>query len=151
MGFSGRLARGAFVASTIVLLAACSGNGSTCTAIPAVFNMPAIVTPTLISPASGATGVSAGPLDITIGNAFNTTSLFVIDGSGNATTATNLRPASPTANDVRVGTFAQLAPHTTYQVFATIPNYIVPTSSCSPNPVAAAVPQNVLLGSFTTS
>jgi hypothetical protein len=151
MSFSGRLARGTFVASTIVLLAACTGNGSTCNAIPAVFNGPAIVIPTLVSPASGAAGVSAGPLDVTIGNAVSATALFVKDGGGNVTTATNFRPVNPPAIDIRVGTFARIEPHTTYQVFATIPSYSAPASSCSPTATAVVFPQDVLLGSFTTS
>jgi hypothetical protein len=151
MSFSGRLVRGAIVASMILLLAACTGNGSTCQAIPAVFNGPSAVIPALVSPASGATGVSAGPLDVTIGNAVTASALFVKDGSGNVTMATNFRPANPPAIDVRVGTFAQLAPHTTYQVFATIPNYSYPSSSCSPIAQAVMVLDNVLLGTFTTS
>jgi hypothetical protein len=146
MRFSVRLARGAVAALTIVLLSACTGHATGCNAIPVV-NLPLMTTPTLVSPASGATGISTGPLDVTIGNAFTATSLFVKDGSGNVTTATNLRQANPPANDVRIGTFVQLASHTTYQVYAVVPSF--QTQGCSPT--AVTVPVNVLLGTFTTA
>jgi hypothetical protein len=149
MSFSGRLARAAFSAAFMVLLSACTHGSNGCVAIPAVFNGPIVQTPTLVSPVSGATGVSTGPLDVTIGNAISATSLFLKDGSGNVTFATNFRQANPPANDVRVGTFTQLASLTTYQVYASIPQVSFPNGGCSPTPALLA-PQSVLLGSFTT-
>jgi len=150
MSFSGRLARGVVAAAMMVLLSACTGNGSNgCVAIPAVFNAPNIPIPTLVSPASGATGVSPGPLDVTIGNAIAATSLFLKDGSGNVTFATNFRQANPPSSDVRIGTFARLASQTTYQAYATIPGSSFSNGGCSPSPATVAL-QSVLLGSFTT-
>jgi hypothetical protein len=148
MSLSGRLGRGVFGAAIVVLFSACThANG--CVVVPVVYNGPIIQTPTLVSPASGATGVSTGPLDVTIGNAVSAMSLFLKDGSGNVTFATNFRQANPPSNDVRVGTFAQLAPLTTYQVYASIPQSSIPSNNCSPTPQLVA-PQSVLLGSFTT-
>ena len=149
MSFSGRLAPAAFSAAIMVLLSACTHGPNGCVAIPVIYNAPVILTPTLVSPVSGATGVSTGPLDVTIGNAISANSLFLRDGSGNNTFATNFRQASPPSNDVRVGTFAQLASLTTYQVYASIPQVSFPNNGCSPTPTLVA-PQSVLLGSFTT-
>ena len=77
------------------------------------------------------------------------TALFVKDGNGNVMTATNLRPVNPPAMDIRVGTFAQLASRTTYQVYSNViepnPNY----NPCGINP-ALTVSRPELLGSFTT-
>ena len=149
MSFSGRLARGVIATAMTALLSACSGNGSSgCVAIPGVFNGPAMVIPTLVSPAPGATGVSTGPLDVTIGNAFGAVSLFLKDGNGNVTSATNFRQANPPSNDVRIGTFARLASQTTYQVYATIVGSSFSNGGCSTAPTVAL--QDVLLGSFTT-
>jgi hypothetical protein len=148
MSFSGCLVRGAVAASTILLLAACTGNGSTgCAAIPNEnASFPAI---TLISPAPGATGVSTGPLDVSIGNAFNVGPIFLKDGSGNVISATAIRQANAPSSDVRIATFAQLASHTTYQVYASVSGLGSPTSPCANTPFLPA-PQNVFVGSFTT-
>ena len=105
--------------------------------------------PALISPASGATGVSSGPLDVTIGSAAGAISLSLKDGNGTVTFATSFRQANPPSNDVRTGTFAQLASQTTYQVYATVAVSGFSGSPCSPAPTVI-VPQDVLLGSFTT-
>ncbi|MDP9105968.1 MAG: hypothetical protein M3N49_08540 [Candidatus Eremiobacteraeota bacterium] len=149
MKFLGGLARAAAAASTVLVLGACSNGTPTCSLPPLTFNVPATITPTLISPAPGATGVSTGPLDVTIGSAFQATALYVQDPSGTATGATNFRQANPGSNDVRIGTFAQLASQTTYKVYATVTVPIFP-SACGANPVAATGPAPQLLGSFTT-
>jgi hypothetical protein len=87
---------------------------------------------------------------VTIGSAFEAVSLFVKDAGGNVTFATTFRPANPPSNDVRIGTFAQLASHTTYQVYVSVSGGTnFPNSGCTSTP-AVIVPQNVLLGSFTT-
>ena len=145
MSFAGRLARSVVAASTIVLLAACTGNTAGCVAIP-VPNVPAITVPTLISPAPGATGVSTGPLDVTIGNAAGAGPLFLTDDNGKLTFGSNLRQTDP-PSDARISTFAQLASQTTYHVYAGT-NAFGGGSGCSPAPVVTR--QNVLLGSFTT-
>jgi hypothetical protein len=149
MSFLGRLARSVVAASTMVLLAAACTHDSTCTAIPAIQSVPIIPTPTLVSPAPGATGVSTGPLDVTIGVAFAASSLFLKDSSGNVTFATNYRQANPPSNEVRIGTFAKLATQTVYQVYAVVIVPSLTSSACSLTPAPAAT-QNVLLGSFTT-
>jgi hypothetical protein len=150
MRFLRRLARAGATAAAVAVLGACNNGTPACTAPPIAVSAPVIVYPTLISPASGATGVSTGPLDVTIGSAFDTTALFVQDPNGAATPATNFRQANPPMNDVRIGTFPQLASHTTYKVYATV---FVGSSSynpCGPNPVTTSLaPQ--LLGSFTTT
>ena len=150
MRLLGSLARAAAAAATVLVLGACGNGTPACTAPPLVFNGPALIIPTLVSPAPGATGVSTGPLDVTIGSAFNATALFIRDPNGTPTDATAFRQANPPSNEVRIGTFTQLASQTTYKVYATIlvPNY--PSSPCDPNPVAVAVPSPQLLGSFTT-
>jgi hypothetical protein len=146
MSFSSGLARGA-AAAAVIVLSACTGNGSTgCVATPGVFNGPNIPIATLVSPVSGATGVSTGPLDVTISGATSAISLYLKDANGNATFATNFRQASPPSDDVRVGTFAQLASLTTYSVYVggASPSY----NPCGPNPALSQVP--FAIGSFTT-
>jgi hypothetical protein len=145
----GRLARGT-VALTVLVLAACNRGAPGCTLPPQVFNAPILVNATLISPASGATGVSTGPLDVTIGSAFSVVVLYLQDGSGKQMSATMFRQANPPSNDVRIGTFAQLASQTTYQVYASVIGVSPPYNPCGPTPAIAPplVPQ--LLGSFTT-
>lgn len=110
--------------------------------------------PTLISPASGATGVSTGPLDVTIGNAVGAQSVFLknaalaFDAPGNFYGTTNYRQANPPSNDVRTGTFTGLASQTTYQVYADVlyaPSY----NPCGPNS-NAILAKPTLLGTFTT-
>lgn len=144
------LARAAATASAVLVLGACSNSKTGCTLPPLIYNGPAVVYPTLISPAAGATGVSTGPLDVTIGSAFGVTQLYLRDPSGNLMYATTLRQANPPSNDVRIGTFPQLATQTVYQVFATInvPSY--PSDPCAANPTVTAIPTPQLLGSFTT-
>jgi hypothetical protein len=136
----------------VLVLAACTGNAATCTAPPVT--APAPVTPTLLSPASGATGVSSGPLDVTIGNAASAVSLYLknsalaADAPGNFYGATNYRPANPPSYDIRIGTFSGLASQTTYQVYADVlyaPSY----NPCGPNSNAILV-KPTLLGTFTT-
>ncbi len=144
-----RLVRGAAAALGALVLAACNNGTQACTAPPGVYNAAVIVTPVLVSPAPGATGVSTGPLDVTISSAFNATSLFVKDGSGNVTLSADFRQANPPATDVRIATFAQLAPHTTYQVYASVAGPALPQSSCGPSSQTSLAPQ--LLGSFTTT
>lgn len=123
-----------------------------CTA-PPVAAQPLVV-PTLISPAPGATGVTTGPLDVTIGRAAAAESLYLKnaalppDAPGNVYGATNYRQANPPSYDVRIGTFTGLASQTTYQVYT---NVLVPASynPCGPNSnVILARP--TLLGTFTT-
>ena len=150
MKILGALARATAAASVALVLGACSSNAASCSEPPVAFNVPAIIIPTLTSPAPGATGVSTGPLDVTIGNANSATALSVQDPNGIMTFATNFRQADPSSTAVRIGTFAQLAPHTTYRVYATISIPSFPSNGCSSNPVAAAVPTPQLLGSFTT-
>ena len=149
MSYLGRLARSVVAASMMVLLAAACTHDSTCTAIPAIQSVPIIPTPTLVSPASGATGVSTGPLDVTIGVAFAASSLFLKDSGGNVTFARNYRQANPPSNEVRVGTFTQLALQTTYQVYAAVVVPVSTSNACALTP-APPTTQNVLLGSFTT-
>ena len=144
-----RLASGAAAALGVLVLGACNNGTPLCTAPPGVYNVPAIITPVLLSPAPGATGVSTGPLDVTIGNAFNATSVFLQDAGGKVTVSTDFRQANPPATDVRIATFAQLAPHTTYQVYASFSGPALPQSSCAPGPQVILAPQ--LLGSFTTT
>ena len=110
--------------------------------------------PTLISPASGATGVSTGPLDVTIGNATSAGSLYLknaalaFDAPGNFYGATNYRQANPPSDDVRIGTFTGLASQTTYQVYTNV--LVAPTyNPCGPNSNAILV-KFTLLGTFTT-
>jgi len=150
MRFLRRLARAAATASAVLVLGACNQGTPGCVATPFVANAPTMVTPTLVSPVSGATGVSTGPLDVTIGNAIGAVALYLRDSSGNLTYATNFRQANPPSNDVRIGTFAQLASQTTYQVYASVIGQGPPYNPCGPNPAIAPplVPQ--LLGSFTT-
>ena len=109
----------------------------------------------MISPASGETGVSTGPLDVTIGNAAGATGLYLTKPpaatAADYVTATNFRQANPPSNDVRIGTFAQLASQTTYQVFAVV---AVPSSGyfnpCGINPQVIVTSKSQLIGSFTT-
>ena len=150
MKFLEGLARVATAAPAALILGACSSNAASCSAPPATFNVPAIIIPTLTSPAPGETGVSTGPLDVTIGSAYGATALSVQDPNGIVTFATNFRQADPSSTAVRIGTFAQLAPHTTYRVFATIPIPSFPPNGCTANPQAVALPTPQLLGSFTT-
>jgi hypothetical protein len=145
-----RLARAAAAALTVLVLGACNNGTPPCTAPPGVFNVPAVVIPVLTSPPSGATGVSAGPLDVTIGNAVGAVTLYVQDGNGNVTNATDFRQANPPSNDVRIGTFSQLASQTTYRVFATVIGPAPAYNPCGPNPAIAPALVPELLGSFTT-
>ena len=137
---------------TVLVLAACTGNPATCTATPVA--APPLPAPILISPASGATGVSTGPLDVTIGNATAAGSLYLINPAlavgapGNFYGATNYRQTNPPSNDVRTGTFTGLASHTTYQVYADVLS-APPYNPCGPNPMVV-IDQPMLLGSFTT-
>lgn len=147
-----RLARGGVAALTVLVLAACSGNGSTvCVSPTPPPSPPAAQIPTLVSPASGATGVSTGPLDITIGNAVDAMGMYLQNGS-NFVTVTNFRQANPPSNDVRVGTVAQLASQTTYQVYAQVrATDSGPISDpCRPTPQFIILSRPQLIGSFTT-
>jgi hypothetical protein len=141
----GRLRQGVVV-TAMILLGACTGNNAQCVQIPTIQNGPAMLVPTLISPAPGATGVSTGPLDVTIGNAVGVSSLFLKDAGGNVTFATNFRQANPPSDDVRAGTFTQLASQTTYTVFVSGPSF--PFDPCGPHPASQPVPSPI--GSFTT-
>ena len=132
----------------MILLSACTGQ-SKCVEPPIVQPTQNPVLPTLISPASGSTGNSTGPLDVAIGSAIGVVSLFVTDGSGNVIMAANLRPSNASSNDVRIGTFAQLASRTTYQVYATALGSGPTMFQCSPNAFNIRS-QIVLLGTFTT-
>jgi hypothetical protein len=145
-----QLARAAAAASAVLVLGACSNTKTGCTLPPLIYNGPAVINPTLISPAAGATGVSTGPLDVTLGSAFGVIQLYLRDPSGNVTYAPTLRQANPPSNDVRIGTFPQLATQTVYQVFATInvPSY--PSDPCAANPTVTVIQTPQLLGSFTT-
>ena len=153
----GRFAGGTVAALAVLLLAACSGAGQTgCIAPPQpAFTPTPVPMPTLISPASGATGVSTGPLDVTIGNAVGASALYLTKPPA-ATAAdyvngTNFRQANPPSNDVRTATFAQLASQTTYTVYAFVAvassNYYNP---CGINPLAIVSAQAMPIGSFTT-
>jgi hypothetical protein len=144
------LARAAATASAVLVLAACNQGAPGCTAVPVVANGPTAVNATLISPAPGATGVSTGPLDVTIGSAISVVGLYLQDGSGNVTSATNFRQANPPSNDVRIGTFPQLASQTTYQVYASVIGPSPPFNPCANTPAITPVLAPQLLGSFTT-
>jgi hypothetical protein len=149
MRVSGSLARGAVGALAVLVLAACHGNDSVVCVPPPVVTPGPIVIPTLVSPASGATNVSTGPLDVTIGNARAAESLYLKDTAGNFVGSTNFRQANPPSPDVRIGTFAQLASQTTYQVYS---NVTLPSGNFNPcgihTALTVAVPE--LLGTFTT-
>ncbi|HEY6233882.1 MAG TPA: hypothetical protein VIW69_02100 [Candidatus Elarobacter sp.] len=145
-----RVARGMVAALAVLVLGACNHGTPGCTLPPQTFNAPALVIPTLISPASGATAVSTGPLDVTIGNAVSVVALYVQAGSGNPLYATVFRQANPPSNDVRIGTFPQLASQTTYQVYASEIGASPPYNPCGPNPAVAPALVPLLLGSFTT-
>lgn len=132
----------ALAALAIVLGSGCAGGGTPgCIAIPV-----APIVPSLAAPVPGSTGVSTGPLDITIRQAFYTTSVFVKDPSDNAIATTALRPASPPADGARVGTVAQLLPRTVYRVYA---DGRTPPRPCDSGS-GSAEEQVLLLGSFTT-
>ncbi len=147
------LSRTAVAALTVLVLAACGGAGSTGCNLPIV-NPPVFPMPTLISPGSGATGVSTGPLDVTIGSATGAELLYLknaglaFDAPGNFVPATNYRQANPPSNDVRIGTFTGLASQTTYQVYANV-TIGFPYNPCGINP-ALSGSQPKLLGTFTT-
>jgi hypothetical protein len=149
MTLSGSLARGAIAALAVLVLAACHGADSTVCVPPPIVTPGPIVIPTLVSPASGATGVSTGPLDVTINNATAADLLYLHDPSGNFVGSTNFRQANPPSNDVRIGTFAQLASQTTYQVYANVIVFSSTYNPCGINP-AFSVSRPELLGSFTT-
>jgi hypothetical protein len=136
------------VAAAMIVLSACTRD-QTCVEPPIVQSTP-VTMPALVSPASGATGVSTGPLDVTIGSATAASALFVKDVSGNVTFATNFRQANPPSNDVRIGTFAHLASQTTYQVYAVVLGSGPTTFRCSPNAQSISS-QNIVLGTFTTT
>lgn len=146
------LARGVVAASAVLMLAACSGAGSTVCNEPIQVTKPLpSVTPTLSSPASGATGVSSGPLDVVIGSAVDSSALYLKDGAMNFTPSTNFRQANPPSNDVKVATFAQLKSQTTYEVYAMVRSDL-PTSynPCGINSNAIPGPSAQLIGTFTT-
>jgi hypothetical protein len=149
------LARGAVAGLTMLVLVACTGGSAyVCHPLP-IPSPPPLPVLTLISPASGATGVSTGPLDVTIGNAATATGMYLKDGNGNFVAVTNFRPANASSNDVAVATFAQLASQTTYQVFALVTApasnfYNICGPAPGPQPGAIALTQPELLGSFTT-
>lgn len=150
MKLAERVARGAAVAASLLVLAACAGNGSSACIGPIAANAPIAVNPVLVSPAPGATGVSTGPLDVTISSAFNTASLYLKDASGNVLIASNFREANPPAKDVMIGTFTQLASGATYQVYANVQGFGAPFNPCANTPLTVPAPVPVLLGSFTT-
>jgi hypothetical protein len=136
----------AVVAASLFILAACTGNGATCTAPPIA--VATVVNPTLVSPASGSTGVSTGPLDVTIGSAAAAGSLYLKDAAGTVFNATNYRQANPPSNDAKIGTFTGLASQTTYSVYASVSTPAQP-DLCGVHP-AITVTAPRLLGSFTT-
>ncbi|MDQ6925937.1 MAG: hypothetical protein M3154_06850, partial [Candidatus Eremiobacteraeota bacterium] len=129
MRLSRSLARGAVAALTMLILAACHRSDSIVCVPPPVVTPGPIVIPTLVSPASGATNVSTGPLDVTIGNASAANLLYLHDPGGNFVGSTNFREANPPSPDVRIGTFAQLASQTTYQLYA---NVVLPSGNFNP-------------------
>ena len=63
--------------------------------------------------------------------------------NGPAFVTTDFRQANPPATDVRIATFAQLAPHATYQVYASVGGPALPPSSCGPTSQTVLAPQRL--------
>jgi hypothetical protein len=128
-------------------LAACNGGSST-PCRPVAVARPILLTPVMVQPAPGATGVPTTGLQVAIRNGDDSKGelLRLVDQNGATLTGGLFQPAAspagaPQAYD-HVAAAPQLAPHTTYQAFV---DGAFPAFGCNP-----ADPFSFSIGTFTT-
>jgi hypothetical protein len=130
----------------VLALAACGGGAPKCIAVPEPVAVAPLPTPVLVQPAPGATGVPTTGLQVAIRFGIDGELLRLVDQNGvtlfGGLFERQVFPAVGPPQYDHVAAAPQLAPHTSYTVFA---DGSVPAFGCDP-----AHPFSFSIGTFTT-